>query len=146
GLAAGYLVAAAAAVVVALRHAAPALSWRSTWRAMRVGLPAVPHSLAVPALLTVMMAAVIRLDGVAEAGQLQVAVMLGSAVVTVLNAVNNAWAPMVMQTSADERGDVLARSSVMVAAVALVLVSGYVVVAPFVVPLVGGPAVAEDLP
>ncbi len=93
-----------------------------------------------------MMAAVIRLGGVAEAGQMQVAVMLGSAVVTVLNAVNNAWAPMVMQAPADERADMLARSSVMVAAVALVLVSGYVVLAPFVVPLVGGPAVADDLP
>lgn len=145
GLAAGYLVAAAVALAAALRHARPRLDRRHFSTALLVGLPTVPHSLAVPALLAVALALVVRIGGLDVAGQLQVAVMLGTAVVTVLNAVNNLWTPMVFRESEHQRPLFLRVSTFYVSIVGIVLILGYVLIAPFAVPLVGGPVVTGTL-
>lgn len=146
GLAGGYMVVATVSLVVAVRHAAPALDLMKTWRAVLVGLPTVPHSLAVPALLSITMSIVIHTQGVALAGQLQVAVMLGTAGVTTLNAVNNAWAPMIFNASAEQRPRTLESSTFFVAVLAVVLISGFAIIAPFVVPLIGRGVVTDALP
>ncbi|WP_298862280.1 hypothetical protein [uncultured Microbacterium sp.] len=146
GLAGGYLVVAAAAFLIAIRHAAPALDIAKTWKAILVGLPTVPHSLAVPALLSVTMSVVIHTQGVALAGQLQVAVMLGTAGVTVLNAVNNAWAPMIFNATLEERPRTLESSTFFVSMFGVVLIAGFAVVARFLVPFIGRGVVTDSLP
>lgn len=142
GLAIGYLLSGVIAVGVAIRLARPLFVARDMWDALRIGLPTVPHGLAVPGLLTIVMALVVRSEGLAAAGSLQIAVMLGTAVVTILNAINNAWSPMIFKASSDDRPRVLAGSTFLVAAVTLVLVTGFVLMAPILVPLIGGSAVA----
>lgn len=146
GLAAGYVIAGVVALVLAVRHAKPRGSVSHARQALAVGLPTVPHSLAVPALLTLTLAIAVRTDGLAVAGQLQVAVMLGTAVITVINAVNNAWTPLVFSTPEAERAAFLRNSTFIVSVVAAALICGYVIVAPFVVPFVGGTVVTSTLP
>lgn len=142
GLAAGYLISGAIAVVVAVRFVRPVINRMALVRALRAGIPTVPHGLAVPALLTVVIALVVRSEGLGIAGGLQIAVLLGTSVVTVLNAINNAWAPMIFRASADQRPRVLAESTFVVATLTLILVAGFVAAAPVLVPLIGGPALS----
>lgn len=140
GLAAGYGVAALVAVAVALRIARPKFDIIDLLRALRVGLPTIPHGLAVPALLTTVIAFVVQTEGLGLAGTLQISVMLGSAVVTTLNAVNNAWAPMIFRTTRALRPRALADTTLLVAALTLVLVTGFALTSPILVPLIGGPS------
>lgn len=146
GLATGYAVAAVVALGAAFRVARPLLRTEVVFDALRVGLPTVPHGLAVPALLTIVIALVVRSEGLATAGMLQISVMLGSAVVTVLNAMNNAWAPMIFKSVPEHRARTLADSSVMMAALALLLVAGFVAIAPALVPFIGRTATGVSSP
>jgi O-antigen/teichoic acid export membrane protein len=146
GLALGYMIAGSIAFTIAWRHARPVGTFAHARQALAIGLPTVPHGLAAPALLTLALAITVRTVGIETAGQLQVAVMLGSAVVTVLNAVNNMWTPMVFQSPESDRPKFLRSSTFVVSLVAAALISGYVIVAPYVVPFVGGPVITSSIP
>jgi len=79
--------------------------------ALRTGLPVVPHSLALFALLAIDRIVVERELGLAAAGRYQVAFLIGGAGLSILAAVNNAWSPIVLDGPVDGRWQRLALST-----------------------------------
>jgi len=145
-LAAAYLLVGLVSVVVVMRQERPGLSAGELRSGLAIAVPTVPHLVSVPLILTISLSIVLQNEGVAQAGRLQLAAMLGTAAVTVLNAMNNAWSPMILKAPSIERESVLARSTHVVALAAFVLVSGYGIIAPYAVALVGGPVADDSLP
>ena len=64
-----------------------------TRRALRVGLPTIPHQVALYLAGGALVLVAGHLYGTAEAGRLQLAVLIGSAPGVVTASLNNAWAP-----------------------------------------------------
>jgi O-antigen/teichoic acid export membrane protein len=77
-------------------------------RSVRLGLALVPHALAMYAVLAVDRLVIEGTLGLEAAGRYQVAYLLGGAGLSLLGAVNNAWAPMVLGADDDRRWAVLA--------------------------------------
>lgn len=77
-------------------------------RALRVGLPLVPHVMAMFALLAVDRIVIESVLGLEAAGRYQVASLVGAGGLSLLAAVNNAWSPMVLGAAPDDRWSVLA--------------------------------------
>ena len=77
-----------------------------TRRALRVGLPTIPHQVALYLAGGALVLVAGHLYGTAEAGRLQLAVLIGSAPGVVTASLNNAWAPIVYRTepAAPRRG------------------------------------------
>lgn len=146
GLACGYILVALWSVLVMWRRTPPVFPPRAFTDALKVGLPTIPHSIAVPTMTTVAVAIAASLGGMPLAGTLQTVAMLGTSVITVLNALNNAWAPMVMKESDETRPAFLQKTTLIVSTIALLLTCGFVVIAPYLVPLVGGPLITSSLP
>lgn len=146
GLAAGYLLVGASSLVITIVRTPPLFARWNFTRSLSVGAPTLPHAMAVPALSTALVAIAAAIGGTALAGQLQTVVMLGSAVITVMNAVNNAWAPMVMKAPAPTLKRLLSSTTLVIALGLLILTAGYVIVAPYAVPLIGGPLVRDEMP
>lgn len=142
-LAVGYALVAIASVVVTIAHARPTLTVAELRLGIGIGLPTVPHMISVPLLTSIAVSIVIQADGLAAAGRLQIAAMLGTAGITVMNAVNNAWSPMILKASAPERARTLASTTSVVSLLALAMIAAYTVVGPYLVKFIGGP-VADD--
>ena len=79
-------------------------------RALAIGLPTVPHSLAALALVAADRVVVENELGLAEAGRYQLAYLLGASAVSVLIAVNNSWAPLIYGAGED-RWELLAETA-----------------------------------
>lgn len=146
GLAAGYVVVAVIALTIAVQHHRPRLSFRETLAAYRIGLPTLPHLASLPLMVTGALSIVTTSNDTTMAAELQLTILLGSSVLTVLNALNNAWAPMIMKTSGENRPRVLEDSTYAVSVVALCISSAYIIIAPFAMRLIGGPVIQSDVP
>ncbi|GAA2159174.1 lipopolysaccharide biosynthesis protein [Pedococcus bigeumensis] len=79
--------------------------------ALLVGLPTVPHSLALLLVPGAVVLLANRTSGSHAAGQLQLILLVGSAPALALGALNNAWAPTVYGAREGTRGDVVATTS-----------------------------------
>lgn len=139
GLAIGYVAVAAGAMLISTRGIKPEFSMRSTAKALKVGLPVLPHLASVPLLLSAALALVVASNGLGFAGQLQVSVILGTSIITILNAANNAWAPLIMKTPPEDRTEVLGDTTTLVAEVTLLMICVFVPLAPTLVRFIGGP-------
>ena len=78
-----------------------------TRRALRMGLPTVPHQVAIFLASGILVLVAGWLFGSAEAGRLQLAVLIGSAPGVLTSSLNNAWAPIVYRTPEHDRAEVL---------------------------------------
>lgn len=138
-VAAGHLVVGTASMVWACRGSGVRSSRHEVTAALKVGLPTVPHQVAGSLLLVVLVAITVASSGVAAAGGLQLAIMLGSTPMVVLGAVNNAWAPMIYRSSDEHRTALLGSTFRTVSLMVLLLLAGFAVVGPPVIHVVGGP-------
>ncbi len=131
GLLTGYLVAAAAGIVLTLRGG----RWRpergDLRRALRLGMPTVPHQVALFLSNGALVLVATQALGVAGGGRLQLALLLGSAPAMVTAALNNAWAPVIYRTEPQQRGAALERTARDVAGLTAVLAGGVAVLAPW---------------
>lgn len=146
GLASGYALVATVAVVAAIRHTRPRYRLSDLRSALRLGLPTLPHLASLPALSSASLAIVATRSGVIASAELQIAVLVGTSVLTVLNAFNNAWAPMIMKTPSDTRPEALRQSTSAIAWALLALLGAYALLGPIVVRFVGGPVVQDAMP
>jgi O-antigen/teichoic acid export membrane protein len=80
-------------------------------RALRVGLPLVPHVVAMFALLAVDRIVIEQVLGLEAAGRYQIASLIGCGGLSLLAAINNAWSPMVLGAEPDRRWSILAEST-----------------------------------
>ncbi|MET0739424.1 MAG: oligosaccharide flippase family protein [Acidimicrobiales bacterium] len=80
-------------------------------RALRVGLPLIPHVVAIFALLAADRLVIEQILGLRAAGRYQVAYLIGGAGVSLFVAVNNAWSPLVFGADPERRWSVLASTT-----------------------------------
>ncbi len=105
GLAAGFVLTAIAGLALTLRRSRHVRG--DTRRALRVGLPTIPHQVALYLAGGALVLVAGHLYGTADAGRLQLAVLIGSAPGVLTASLNNAWAPVVYRTDPQHRGEVL---------------------------------------
>lgn len=131
GLLVGYATAGAVGLVIAFRGGHPRGAHGDLRDGLRLGLPMVPHQVALYLANGALVLVAANVLGTAAAGRLQIAVLLGSAPAMVTAALNNAWAPVIYRTEPIQRGATLARTARDVAAVTTVLSGGVALLAPW---------------
>jgi len=132
---------------IARREPRSAMSFRrDAFGALRIGLPTIPHGLAM--LLTTGLAVVlasIRL-GSHQAGQLQLILLLGGAPALALTALNNAWAPSIYATPRGARGAAIARTAPFVLLFVSFTSVGVALAAPFALSVLAPRSMLEGAP
>lgn len=131
GLLLGYLAAGLTGIVLALRGGWPRTERGDLPKALKVGLPAVPHLVALLLVQNALVLIVTRWFGIEDGGRMQIALLLGSAPAMIVSALNNAWAPVVYRADPASRGAALERTARDVAAVTAALAGGVALLAPF---------------
>ncbi|WP_029210697.1 lipopolysaccharide biosynthesis protein [Arsenicicoccus bolidensis] len=107
GLAAGYVLAGAVGLALTLRGARPRPLPGDLARALRIGVPTVPHAVGLYLSTAVLVFVVAHTFGTADAGRMQLAILLGSAPSVLTTALNNAWAPLVYAAPRGERASLI---------------------------------------
>jgi len=128
GLAAGYVLASLAGLAMVVRGGPLTHHVGDTRRSLRIGLPTVPHQVAIFLASGVLVLVAGWVFGAADAGRLQLAVLIGSAPGVLTSSLNNAWAPVVYRTPEDHRGVVLEHTGRDIA-VLTALAAGFVALA-----------------
>lgn len=98
--------------------------------AVRVGLPTVPHQLATGALSAGLVLVAGHTAGTAAAGELQIALLVGTVTVLLLGAFNNSWAPQVYARPPEDRAAYVSRTAPAVALAAAAAACTIAVLAP----------------
>jgi len=139
GLASGYAAAAAVGLVLCLRGGRPRRNRGDTRAALRMGLPVIPHLVALYLANGALVFLAARLYGVPTAGRLQLALLVGSSPAVITSALNNSWAPIVYRAAENERGAVLAHSARDIATLAALISGGVALLSPWLMRFVAGP-------
>ena len=111
GLAAGYAAAAAVGLLLCLQGGRPKREPGDTRAALRLGLPVIPHLVALFLANGALVFLAGQLFDIASAGRIQLALLVGSAPAVVTSALNNSWAPIVYRAPDHERGAILAHTA-----------------------------------
>ena len=131
---AGYLIASATAALtgIALSRAfREGLASRRILRAaLAIGLPTIPHSIAILVLALGDRLIIQAFDGSGEVGRYQVAYALGGLSIMILSAVQNAWVPLTFGAEEHARWSALAQTSALVTRLAALLVGGLALASP----------------
>ena len=139
GLVTGYAVAAAAGLVLCLRGGRPRRDRGDTRAALRMGLPVVPHLVALYLANGALVFLAVRLYDVPTSGRLQLALLVGSSPAVITSALNNSWAPIVYRAPEHERGVVLAHTARDIATLAALISGGVALLSPWLMRLVASP-------
>ncbi|WP_456847582.1 lipopolysaccharide biosynthesis protein, partial [Cellulomonas sp. P5_C6] len=102
GLSLVQVLVAAVAVIVVTSIERPSFARSGVARSLRIGLPTVPHQLAAGAVVGVLVLIAGHRAGVEIAGQLQLALLIGTLGVVLVGAFNNSWAPNVYRRARSE--------------------------------------------
>jgi len=131
GLVAGYAVAAAAGLVLCLRGGRPRRDRGDTRAALRMGLPVVPHLVALYLATGGLVFLAERLYDIPTSGRLQLALLVGSSPAVITSAMNQSWAPIVYRAPEHERGAVLAHTARDIATLAALISGGVALLSPW---------------
>lgn len=140
GLIAGYTIAAATAV----RSSGPRLGLpgrAELGAALRFGGPTILHSMSMYILSAGDRVVIERIEGVGRVGQYQVAYLVGSLGILLLNALNNAWSPLIYGAPPRDRWRLLRATSGMVHLLAALVGAGIAISGPLIARLL----VEDDL-
>lgn len=135
-----HLLVGISSTVYCLRLKRPNLNLAIFMDSLRVGLPTVPHQIAISSMTLILVSVAAHAAGLAAAGALQLGLLLGSAPMLILGALNNVWAPMIYRTSDEERQQVLRSTFQVVMIVVATLTTGFAILGPSVATIVAGPA------
>src|SRR5450631_2474662 len=135
GLAAGYAAAAVVGLVLCLRGGRPRRDHGDTRAALRMGLPVIPHLVALYLANGALVFLAARLYGVPTAGRLQLALLVGSSPAVITSALNNSWAPIVYRAAEHERGAVLAHTARDIATLVALMAGGVALLSPWLMRL-----------
>jgi len=131
GLVAGYAAAAAMGLVICLRGGRPQRDRGDTRAALRMGLPVIPHLVALYLANGALVFLAARLYDVPLSGRLQLALLVGSSPAVITSALNNSWAPVVYRAPEHERGAVLAHTARDIAILAALISGGVALLSPW---------------
>jgi O-antigen/teichoic acid export membrane protein len=140
GLTSGYAAAAAVGLVLCLRGGDRRRDRGDTRAALRMGLPVIPHLVALFLANGALVILATHLYGVPTAGRLQLALLVGSSPAVITSALNNSWAPIVFRAPEHERGEVLAHTARDIATLAALIAGGVALLSPWLMRFVAGPS------
>ncbi len=106
---------------------------------LTLGLPLVPHSLAVSMLASADRILIVSILGLAAAGRYQVAYAVGGLGVSLIVGLNQAWLPLLLGAREENRWEILSATSAVVHVVAGITAIALALVAPLAL-LVAAPA------
>jgi len=142
GLTAGYAAAAAVGLVLCLRGGARRRDRGDTRAALRMGLPVIPHLVA----LYLANGAIVFLAGhlydIATGGRIYLALLVGSSPAVITSALNNSWAPIIYRAPEHQRGAVLAHTARDLATLAALISGGVALLSPWLMRFVAGASFA----
>ncbi|MEO7000157.1 MAG: oligosaccharide flippase family protein [Terracoccus sp.] len=138
GLTAGYAAAAAVWLVLCLRGGRPAGERGDTRAALRMGLPVIPHLVALFLANGALVFLAGHLYGIGAAGRIQLALLVGSSPAVITSALNNSWAPIVYRAPEHERGAVVAHTARDVTTLAALVSGGVALLSPWLLLFVAG--------
>ncbi|MDQ1482372.1 MAG: hypothetical protein QOF35_448 [Actinomycetota bacterium] len=142
GVAGGYAAAALLGVVLGLRGGRPRRDRGDTRAALRMGLPVIPHLVALFLANGALVVLAVQLYDVPSAGRLNLALLVGSSPAVVTSALNNSWAPIVYRAEEQHRAAVLAHTARDIATVAALVSGGVALLSPWLMALVADPRFA----
>jgi O-antigen/teichoic acid export membrane protein len=142
GLAAGYAVAAAVGLVLCLRGGRPRRDPGDTRAALRLGLPVIPHLVALFLANGALVFLAGHLYDIPTAGRIQLALLVGSSPAVITSALNNSWAPIIYRAEPDDRAAVLAHTARDITALAALVAGGVALLSPWLMAFVAGPSFA----
>lgn len=131
GLLIGYLTAGATGIAMVLSGGRARAGKGDLRRALRLGVPTVPHQLALFLATGALVLIAGQVFGASAGGRMHLALLLGSAPAIITAALSNAWAPVVYRTALQQRGEALQRTASDVAAFTAVLAGGVALLAPW---------------
>src|SRR5665811_2033488 len=138
GLTVGYAAAAALGLVLCLRGGHRHRDGGDTRAALRMGLPVIPHLVALFLANGALLVLAGHLYNIATAGRLQLALLVGSSPAVITSALNNSWAPIVFRTPQHQRGAVLAHTARDIATLTALISGGVALLSPWLMRLVAG--------
>jgi O-antigen/teichoic acid export membrane protein len=139
GLVVGYAVAAGLGLVLGLRGGRANRDRGDTRAALRMGLPVIPHLVALYLANFASLFLALRLYDEATAGRIQLALLVGSSPAVITSALNNSWAPIIYRAPEGERGAVLAHTARDIATLAALMSGGVALLSPWLMQLVAPP-------
>src|SRR5665648_716521 len=142
GLTLGYAAAAAVGLVLCLRGGRPRRDRGDSRPALRMGLPVIPHLVALFLANGALVVLAGHLYDIATAGRLQLALVVGSSPAVITSALNNSWAPIVYRAPARQRGVVLAHTARDIAILAALISGGVALLSPWLMRFVAGESFA----
>ena len=142
GLTAGYAAAAAVGLVLCLRGGRPSGDRGDTRAALRLGLPVIPHLVALFLANGALVFLAGHLYDIADAGRIQLALLVGSAPAVITSALNNSWAPIVYRSEESDRGAVIAHTARDISTLAALTSGGVALLAPWLLRFVAGDSFA----
>jgi O-antigen/teichoic acid export membrane protein len=142
GLTAGYAAAATLGLVLCLRGGRPRRDPGDTRAALRLGLPVIPHLVALFLANGALVFLAGHLYDIATAGRIQLALLVGSSPAVITSALNNSWAPIVYRAPARQRGAVLAHTARDIATLAALLSGGVALLSPWLMRFAAGDSFA----
>ena len=131
GLAAGYAAAAAVGLLLCLRGGRPKREPGDTRAALRLGLPVIPHLVALFLANGALVFLTGQLFDIASAGRIQLALLVGSAPAVITSALNNSWAPIIYREPAHERGAILAHTARDITTLVALISGGVALLSPW---------------
>jgi O-antigen/teichoic acid export membrane protein len=140
GLALGYAVAAVLGLAMCLRGGRPRRDRGDTRAALRMGLPVIPHLVALFLATGALVVMASRLYGVPASGRLQLALLVGSSPAVITSALNNSWAPIVYRAPDHERAAVLAHTARDIAMLAALISGGVALLSPWLMRFAAPPS------
>jgi O-antigen/teichoic acid export membrane protein len=135
GLTAGYAAAATVGLVLCLRGGRPRSEHGDTRAALRLGLPVIPHLVALFLANGALVFLAGQLYDIAAAGRIQLALLVGSSPAVITSALNNSWAPVIYRAREHERGAVLVRTARDIATLAALVSGGVALLSPWLMRL-----------
>lgn len=155
GRAGGQVAAVTLVVFAAFVYLSPRIpiDWRpSNWplgKLLRFGAPLLPHALAAIAMASMDRFILTSIEGARQLGYYVAAAQIASLILVASTAGNQAWLPWLYGRLAAESADAdreLVRATYAVFACLLGAALGLVLVAPWLVPLIAGPAFVDAIP
>ncbi|MEO6143792.1 MAG: oligosaccharide flippase family protein [Dermatophilaceae bacterium] len=131
GLTAGYAAAAVVGLVLCLRGGRPLRDHGDTRAALRIGLPVIPHLVALFLANGALVFLAGQLYDIASGGRIYLALLVGSSPAVITSALNNSWAPIVFRAPEDERGEVLAHTARDIATLTALVAGGVALLSPW---------------
>lgn len=144
GLVVGYAGGAAVGLVVSRPSARHLTSRVLVLQTLAIGLPTIPHSIALYLISAADRVVIQHQRGLVDVGRYQLAYLVGTAAITLLSAVGNAWAPIVYGAADHERWDVLARTSSVLVTIGALLGGAVALLAPVALALIAPSAYRVD--